>query len=319
MPASSVASDDSTDDLVIPHEVSPTIGRPVRAQSTVPSEFQLADATGQPPRPSSRKRAEPPTSTSGASGKRRSVRSSIALPMDTDEGASSSRAVEHIPPIYSSPASNILQPNGLPIGEPHFAGFMAAYYAMAAAPGVMKRVAAQQEKQAPPSYSEARTNHPTVAPTPSPFYGNTSTPGTAYSSGAPIAASSSSPQVSPYAGQLLPSTHRRGSLYLFDESALLPFFESPVVAGMTGARAELLGRREMALLIVSRCYWPQIAVCQAQISPVQLYQIWRGILIDRLFLIASHESLAPNLRCLQERRVLAMLQYLIELQHSLED
>ena len=196
---------------------------------------------------------------------------------------------------------------------------MAAYYAMAAAPGVMNRVAAQQGRQPPPAYSEARASHPPVVSAPPATHGVSSAPGTAYSSGAPSASSNVSVQVSPYAGQYPPSTHRRGSLYLFDESALLPFFESPVVASMTGARAELLGRREMALLLVSRCYWPQIAVCQSQITPVQLYRIWRGILIDRLFLIASHESLAPNLRCLQERRVLAMLQYLIELQHSLED
>ena len=69
MSASSIASDDSTDDLV-PHEVSPSIGRSNRVQGAAPPEFHLADSAVQPPRPSSRKRAEPSGGTSGTSGKR---------------------------------------------------------------------------------------------------------------------------------------------------------------------------------------------------------------------------------------------------------
>ena len=99
---------------------------------------------------------------------------------------------------------------------------------------------------------------------------------------------------------------------------MLPFHESADVAALTGRAAELLGRREMVLLLATRAFWPRVALVQLNLGPQALYSIWRYIFINRLYRISTDNSLNFVLRDLQERRVLSMLQYMQTLTSALE-
>ena len=115
-----------------------------------------------------------------------------------------------------------------------------------------------------------------------------------------------------------PRSTQLHAIYEFDEHMLLPFHESSEVAALSGRAAELLGRREMALLLATRAFWPRVALVQQNLGPQALYSIWRYIFINRLYRISTDNSLNFVLRDLQERRVLSMLQYLQTLTSALE-
>ena len=107
-------------------------------------------------------------------------------------------------------------------------------------------------------------------------------------------------------------------LYGFNEAGLLPFGSSAAVRAMTGNAIRTLARRDMAFLLTNQTHWPRLARCQRPIPAAALIRIWRVLLSELLFRTTSGNDLDCEMQWQQERRLVAMLGFLSELENDLE-